>query len=181
VNINVPDFLPGIDTVLERMVFIDPAHISIQSLIQVNSMSYVIKNVMTTNVVTVDIQDTVFEAADAMERDPDASGYVVVLQHGKPCGIVTERDIIHKVIAQQQAPATTTVESIMSRPLITIDPDADFLQAPELMQAHHVSKLVVVKDDILYGVITAKVVAAQCTTYVHQTVKDMIRWTGFGF
>ena len=69
----------------------------------------------------------------------------------------------------------------MSTPLITIDPDAEFLTAPVLMQEHNVSKLVVVKDNILYGVITAKAVATQCTTYVNQTVRDMIRWTGFGF
>jgi len=144
-------------------------------------MSYVIKNFMTKNVVTVDHQDSVFDAAHAMAHDPDAAGYVVVLQQGKPTGIVTERDIIHKVIAKQLNPAKTMVASIMSTPLITIDPDAGFLTAPELMQKHNISKLVVVKDDILYGVITAKVVAAQCTIYVNQTVKDMVRWTGFGF
>jgi CBS domain-containing protein len=133
---------------------------------------------MTTNVVTIDIKDTVFDAAEAMEHEPEASGYVVVLQHGKPCGIVTERDIVHKVIAQKRAPATMMVESIMSSPLITIDPDAEFLQAPELMQKHHVSKLIVVKDDILYGVVTAKIVAAQFSTYVNQTVHDIFRWSG---
>jgi CBS domain-containing protein len=142
-------------------------------------MLYLIKDVMNKNVVTIDHKSSVFEAAEAMAQDPDAAGYVVVLQQGKPIGIVTERDIVHKVIAQKVNPANAPVASIMSTPLITIDPDADFLTAPELMQAHHISKLVVVKDDILYGVITAKVVATQCTTYVHQTVHDVIRWTGF--
>jgi CBS domain-containing protein len=144
-------------------------------------MSYVIKDVMTKNVVTVDRNDSVLDAAEAMAQDPDAAGYVVVLQQGKPTGIVTERDIIHKVIAKKLNPVKTMVASIMSTPLITIDPDADFLTAPDLMQEHNISKLVVVKDTILYGVITAKTVAAQCTTYVNQTVKDMVRWTGFGF
>lgn len=144
-------------------------------------MPYVIKDFMTKNVITIDHQDSVFDAAKAMVQDPNAAGYVVVLQQGKPTGIVTERDIIHKVIAKQLNPTKTMISSIMSTPLITIDPDAGFLTAPELMQKHNISKLVVVKDDILYGVITAKVVAAQCTTYVNQTVKDMVRWTGFGF
>jgi signal-transduction protein with cAMP-binding, CBS, and nucleotidyltransferase domain len=141
-------------------------------------MSYLIKDVMTQHVVTVDHQDSVFDAAEAMAHDPDAAGYVVILQQGTPIGIVTERDIVHKVIAQKQVPSNTRVESIMSSPLITIDPNADFLTAPELMQEHHVSKLVVVKDDILYDVITAKTVAAQFSTYVNQTVHDIIRWTG---
>jgi CBS domain-containing protein len=143
-------------------------------------MPTLIKDVMTKNVDTVDHKDSVFDAAKAMAQDPDAAGYVVVLAQGKPTGIVTERDIIHQVVAEQQNPSKTLVASIMSTPLITIDPDADFLTAPELMQKHNVSKLVVVKDDILYGMITAQVVAAQCTTYVHQTVHDMMRWTGLG-
>jgi CBS domain-containing protein len=144
-------------------------------------MSYLIKDIMTKNVVTVDHKDSIFTAAQAMAQDPDAAGYVVVLQQGKPTGIVTERDIIHKVIAQKRSPSKTTIASIMSTPLITIDPDADFLTAPDLMQKHNISKLVVVKDDILYGVLTAKVVAMQCTTYVNQTVREITRWTGFGF
>jgi CBS domain-containing protein len=143
-------------------------------------MPNVIKEFMTKNVVTVNNEDSVFDAAEAMTQDPDVAGYVVVLAQGKPTGIVTERDIVHKVIAQKVNPAKATVVSIMSTPLITIDPDANFLTAPELMQAHNISKLVVVKDDILYGMITAKVVAAQCMTYVHQTVRDVMRWTGFG-
>lgn len=143
-------------------------------------MSYLIKDIMTKNVVTVDHEDSVFAAAQAMAQDPDAAGYVVILQQGRPTGIVTERDIVHKVVAQKRSLSKTKIASIMSMPLITIDPDADFLTAPELMQEHNISKLVVVKDDILYGVITAKVVASQCTTYVNQTMRDMVRWSAFG-
>lgn len=144
-------------------------------------MVYLIKDVMTKDVVTVDLNDTVVDAAETMARDPEAAGYVIVLTGGAPTGIVTERDMIHKVIAQKRNPAKTTVSTIMSTPLVTIDPDAEFLTAPALMQEHNISKLVVVKDGILYGVLTAKVVATQCGTYVNQTVRDITRWTGFAF
>jgi CBS domain-containing protein len=144
-------------------------------------MSYLIKKFMTTNIVTIDLKDSAFDAAEAMVQDPHATGYVIVLQQGKPTGIVTERDIIHKVIAKQLVPDTITAASIMSTPLVTITPDADFFTAPELMREHDISQLVVVKDDILYGVITAKAVAAQCNTYINQTVRDIIRWTAIGF
>jgi CBS domain-containing protein len=143
-------------------------------------MPNLIKEFMTAQVMTIDINDTVLKAADAMAQDPNADGYAVVLKQGRPTGIVTERDIINKVVAKRLDPETTSIASIMSTPLITIDPDADFLDAPELMNENNVSKLVVVKDDILYGVITAKIVAAQCNTYVNQAVQDMIRWTSFG-
>jgi len=144
-------------------------------------MPNLIKEFMTDQVMTIDINDTVLKAAETMTQDPKAHGYAVVLKQGRPTGIVTERDIISKVVAKRLDPDTTRIASIMSTPLITIDPDADFLDAPELMNEHNISKLVVVKDDILYGVITAKVVAAQCNTYVNQAVRDMIRWTSFGF
>jgi CBS domain-containing protein len=140
-----------------------------------------IKEFMTKPVITIDINDTVFEASEVMTQDPQANGYVVVLKQGKPTGIVTERDIVQKVVSKRLDSATISIASIMSTPLITIDPDADFLNAPELMKEHNISKLVVVKDDILYGVITAKVVGSQCNTYVNQAIQDVIRWTSFGF
>jgi CBS domain-containing protein len=144
-------------------------------------MPNLIKEFMAKPVITIDINDTVFEASEVMTQDPQANGYVVVLKQGKPTGIVTERDIVQKVVSKRLDPATISIASIMSTPLITIDPDADFLNAPELMKEHNISKLVVVKDDILYGVITAKVVGSQCNTYVNQAIQDVIRWTSFGF
>ena len=144
-------------------------------------MPHLIKEFMTEPVITIDINDTVFETSEVMTPDPQANGYVVVLKQGKPMGIVKERDIVQKVVSKRLDPATISIASIMSTPLITIDPDADFLNAPELMKEHNISKLVVVKDDILYGVITAKVVGSQCNTYVNQAVQDVIRWTSFGF
>jgi CBS domain-containing protein len=146
-----------------------------------DGMPNLIKEFMTKQVMTIDIHATVFDAAEVMAQDPQADGYVVVLKQGKPAGIVTERDIVQKVVSKRLDPATTSVASIMSAPLITIDPDADLLRAPELMNEHNISKLVVVKDDILYGVITAKVVGSQCNTYVNQAIRDVIRWTNIGF
>jgi CBS domain-containing protein len=87
-------------------------------------MPNLIKEFMTAQVMTIDINDTVLKAADAMAQDPNADGYAVVLKQGRPTGIVTERDIINKVVAKRLDPETTSIASIMSTPLITIDPDA---------------------------------------------------------
>jgi CBS domain-containing protein len=153
----------------------------IESREGVKVMPSLIKEFMTKQVMTIDVHATVFDAAEVMTQDPQADGYVVVLEEGKPAGIVTERDIVQKVVSKQLDPVTTSIASIMSTPLITIDPDVDLLHAPELMNKHNISKLVVVKDDILYGVITAKVVGSQCNTYVNQAIRDVIRWTNIGF
>ena len=65
------------------------------------SLSYQVKNYMTKEVNTIDHEATVFEAAQVMAADPEFEGYVVILEKGKPKGILTERDIVNKVIAQK--------------------------------------------------------------------------------
>jgi CBS domain-containing protein len=144
------------------------------------SLSYLVKDIMTKDIMTIDVHDSVLDAAEAIVRDPQATGYVVVLQKQKPVGIVTERDIIRNVVIKQLTSDAVPVSTIMSTPLVTIDPDADFLMAPERMQEHNVSQLVVVKDGVLQGVITMKIVATQCNTFVHQIVRDMAEFTKIG-
>ena len=65
----------------------------------------------------------------------------------------------------------------MSTPLITIDPNDDLLSASKLMREKNVRKLVVMKGEIVYGIITAQDVAQRCGDYVDRSVRDIIRWT----
>jgi CBS domain-containing protein len=126
---------------------------------------------------TVDTQATVQDAAQIMAADVQLEGYVVVLERGKPVGIVTERDIVNQVVAHARDSAEMSVSDIMSTPLITIDPDADLLDAAELMRTHGIRKLIVIRGDIVYGIITARSIAFHAGNYVDRSIKDMIRWT----
>lgn len=140
-------------------------------------MSYEVKDYMTKEVNTIDYDATVTDAAKIMANDKNFEGYVITLKKGKPLGIVTERDIINKVLAKELNPSKTSVSEIMSTPLQTIEPNNDLLKAANLMSKYNVHKLVVIKNEIIYGIITAKNIAQSCGQYVDRSIKDIIRWS----
>jgi len=76
---------------------------------------------MTKRVVTIEAGKSVFEAAELMSEK--GIGCLVITERGLPAGIVTERDIVRRVVAER-ASLDTAVSQIMSKNLVTIDPDA---------------------------------------------------------
>src|SRR5881397_1998056 len=83
-------------------------------------------------------------------------GSLVVVQEGTAIGIVTERDLVAKVIADGLDPAKVLVRDIMSTPLITIQPNAKLTEAVRLMNEYKIRRLVVTgADGSLAGIVTA--------------------------
>jgi len=141
-------------------------------------MSYAVKSYMEKEVHTICGEANVAEAAKAIaEKQGGYRGYLIILKEGSPVGIVTERDFVTKVLARGVDPSTIKVSDIMTSPLITIDPDEDLLKASEVMRENNVRKLPVVRNGIIYGMITADDIANKCGAYVDRTIKDIIRWT----
>ena len=136
-----------------------------------------VKKYMTKEVATIDYDSTASEAANLMATVKVYEGYVIVLQKGKPKGIVTERDLVNKVLVRGLDPAKTSVSEIMSMPLKTVDPEDDLLKASRVMKEQNVRKLIVVRDDIIYGIITAKIISQNVQDYVDRSIRDIIRWT----
>lgn len=136
-----------------------------------------VKKYMTKEVNTLDYDANVTEAASLMAADKEYEGYVIILRKGKPEGIVTERDLVNKVIVGGLDPAKTSVSDIMSSPLITVDPEDDLLKATQVMKEQNVRKLVVVRDDIIYGIITARIISQNVQDYVDRSIRDIVRWT----
>jgi CBS domain-containing protein len=132
---------------------------------------------MTKEVITIDYDATVTDAANIMTVDKDYKGYVIVLQKGKPKGIVTEKDLVNKVIVGGLDPTKTSVSEIMSTPLITVDPEDDLLKASQVMKEKNVRKLIVIRDEIIYGIITAKIISQNVQDYVDRSIRDIVRWT----
>jgi CBS domain-containing protein len=89
--------------------------------------------------------DSVVEAAKLMKGEE--SGFAPIVESGRLVGVVTDRDIVVKVIAESRDPETTRVEEIGSTRLVTIDPDQDAAEALRLMAAHGVWRLPVVEED----------------------------------
>ncbi len=136
-----------------------------------------VKKYMTKEVTTIDYDSTASEAANLMATVKVYEGYVIVLQKGKPKGIVTERDLVNKVLVRGLDPVKTSVSEIMSTPLKTVDPEDDLLKASRVMKEQNVRKLIVVRDEIIYGIITSKIISQNVQDYVDRSIRDIIRWT----
>lgn len=141
-------------------------------------MAYLVKRYMSKDVPTIGAQAMVAEAAKAMMESKQ--GFLLVLKEGRPVGIITEHDLAYKVVAVLKDPTEVVVEAIMSTPLITVDPDEDFLMASEIMQKNNIRRLPVVKDGIIYGMVTARDIAQHCRDYLEQSTKDIVRGLSFG-
>jgi tRNA nucleotidyltransferase (CCA-adding enzyme) len=108
---------------------------------------------MSTKVVTVGAADKASKALQAMVRHK--IGGIVVVEKGKPVGILTERDVSTRM-AKGQNVRGTVIRNIMSKPLVTIGPSAEVWQAVEQMVRKDIVRLPVMDGDKLVGIITER-------------------------
>lgn len=109
-----------------------------------------VKDFMTKGVLTIDAEKTIFEAAELMSQKE--VGDVVVVKGEIPRGIVTERDFVRRVVAKKR-PLDTKISDIMSKPLITIAPEASLKEAARKMVNKGIRRLPVVEQHKLVGII----------------------------
>lgn len=82
-------------------------------------------------------------------------GCAVIVEGSKPIGVVTERDIVKRVISKGKKPSEVKLESIMSSPVITIAYDSTILEASEVISGQNVRRLVVTKNEDIVGIVTS--------------------------
>src|SRR5207248_6411156 len=102
-----------------------------------------IRKVMTSNPSTIEPDKNIVEAARIMKQ-ADA-GVVPVTESGRLTGMVTDRDIAIRVVAEGKDPGSTKVGEIASTDLVTVDPQQDLDEALRLMAQHKVRRLAVVE------------------------------------
>jgi CBS domain-containing protein len=123
-------------------------------------MSQRIREIMTSNPSTVELDKTVVDAARIMKQED--AGVVPVTQNGRLTGMVTDRDIAIRVVAEGKDPKSTAVREVATSNLVTIDPEQDLDEALRLMAQHQVRRLPVVEEDgRLVGVVAQADVARQ--------------------
>ena len=115
-------------------------------------MSLKVEDVMVEDVVLVSEKATVKEAAELMNRHE--IGCLIVMKNGKPVGIVTETDMVKRVILGPADPEKTKVKKIMSKPLVVGNPQMDVDQASNIMRKRKIKKLPVIEDGRLVGLVT---------------------------
>ncbi len=109
-----------------------------------------VRDFMSKNVITIDAQGTVLEAAKLMHQQD--VGDLVVMEGVVAKGIVTERDLVRRVMAQKK-PLDTKVSEVMSDPLITIDEESPLRDAARKMVKYKIRRLPVTRNNVLVGII----------------------------
>lgn len=118
-----------------------------------------VRDAMTPGVHSVAPSDSVTEAAQAM-KEQDV-GSLPVVEAERLVGMVTDRDIIVRAVAEQVDPQTLTVGDVASGDLVTVEPDEDLEEALALMGRHRVRRLPVVENGRLVGVVAQADVALE--------------------
>src|SRR5215213_6767187 len=115
-------------------------------------MARTVEEIMTTNPRTVNVDATVLEAAQVM-RDNDI-GDVIVVEDGQVTGIVTDRDIAVRAVADGREPEPTSVREIATTGIQAIEPDASVDDALRMMREHDIRRLPVVKNGRPVGILS---------------------------
>ena len=111
-----------------------------------------IEDVMTPQPTTLPGTASVQEAARAM-RDQNI-GDVIVIENNQVCGIVTDRDIVVRAVAEARDPATTTLADLCSHPLVTVTPTDSIEHAVQLMRSKAIRRLPVVDGGQAVGIVS---------------------------
>ena len=115
----------------------------------------IVKDVMASPVVTTEEEASANKVAKLMV-DNKVGCVVVANKAGKPLGIITERDLVVRVLAKNMAPGTTRADQFMTSPVVTIDPEATINDAARRMSKLDIRRLAVLYKDSLVGIISSK-------------------------
>ena len=118
-----------------------------------------VKDVMTSPVVTIDEDDSVIKAAQLMDQH-NVGCIIVTSKQGKPLGIITERDMITRVLAKNVQTGKLTAKEVMTSPLITVDPDETLSEAARRMSRLNIRRLGVMYKGNLVGIVSSKDILA---------------------
>jgi CBS domain-containing protein len=130
-----------------------------------------VRDIVDTAFVTLDENTLVAEAAKALYAQERCTIVVTHLDAGSgqriPVGIITERDIIFRVVAQNRGPYKVTLRDIMSAPIITIEADKSVEDAMAILHKHKINRLPVVHDSSIIGIVTTGMVMSNISIEKH--------------
>lgn len=118
-----------------------------------------VKDVMSSPVTTIDEKETADKAAQLMDKQ-NVGCIVVTGKEGKPLGIITERDLVVRVLARNSQPSKLMAKEVMTSPLITVDPDETLSEAARRMSRLNIRRLGVMYKGNLVGLVSSKDILA---------------------
>ena len=122
-------------------------------------MDTYVKDMMQKQIVSIDASLTVKEAAKVM--DSTGVSCLVITKEKVPIGIITERDFVTKVTSLDKS-SSTSVQNVMSLPLITASPSDTAKKLAELMKEKNIHKVPVIEENRLVGIVTATDLIRKC-------------------
>jgi signal-transduction protein with cAMP-binding, CBS, and nucleotidyltransferase domain len=106
---------------------------------------------------TIKESDDVVSAAKTM-KDAGVTSLLVINKDRDPVGIITEKDLVYKLVAEHKSPYKTSVGKIMSSPLVTVDETTPVSDAITLMKNRHIRRLPVTNKGQIIGMLTLKAI-----------------------
>mgnify|MGYP001414459400 FL=1 len=111
-----------------------------------------VRDIMEKNVITIDINETANNAANQMKEN-DIS-FLVIIENGKPVGVVSERDFVQKLCINNQNSSDVKISDIMSYKFRWVNPTTKIEDAIQKMLNNNIRRLLILDDEKLVGVIT---------------------------
>ena len=130
-----------------------------------------VAEVMNKTVIVMDINSDI--SSIAREMVSCEAGSVIITQNRKAIGIITERDLVRKIVAEDRRPSEVNASEIFSTPLITIEPEKSVLEASEIMLKANIKRLPVLEKDTIIGVISTTDIL-MVTPGLNTILKDLI-------
>jgi CBS domain-containing protein len=124
-----------------------------------------VRDVMRTAVMTV-LESQSAENVSKLMRDENVGSVVVVDKQQNPIGIITERDIVSRVAAENVYPSKVSSREIMSSPVVTVSTETSLEEAARTMSKRDIRRLVVIEKGKLVGIITSREIVSVTPTLV---------------
>jgi CBS domain-containing protein len=115
-------------------------------------MSILVRHAMTESPQTISPTMNAFDAAGMMKSED--VGVLPVVENGRLVGLITDRDLVLRVLAERQSPVDVKVGDIATKSPVTIRPDMTLSEAREAIEKHKVRRLPVVKGDEVVGILS---------------------------
>jgi CBS domain-containing protein len=115
-------------------------------------MSILVRHAMTSSPQTIDPDMNAADAAALMKSED--VGALPVVKDGELIGLVTDRDLVNRVLAERKDAATVKVGDVATRSPVTVSPDRRLSEARELMAQHRIRRLPVMKGQDLVGILS---------------------------
>ena len=132
-----------------------------------------VRDIMEKNVITIDINETANNAANQMKEN-DIS-FLVIIENGKPVGVVSERDFVQKLCINNQNSSDVKISDIMSYKFRWVNPTTKIEDAIQKMLNNNIRRLIILDDEKLVGVITQTDLASYLREklMIDGTIKDI--------